>query len=300
MASQRVAVTSEKPPASQVSSVALQPLVDAMVATFLNPLGKDDAILRDFVRLLLGAEEGMRRSPRKLVVDLTDLARRMGSVEVPDELRAQWRSAIPCLDLLDFSPSDCPGLDLHSCGRPFLDFLQKCSAQLGAVVRDDAMAVAEQVLQPENFLKTGVLVPNPREQTFEEWTGALSLHLHHVAERQYRPILQLGLRFTRLIRAETKPIPNELGSVMGQCRDLWNASGGPSAVLDERIRAVRNSEAHAALDTKDVRASTVSFVNVKPDGTKEVGATMTVPDFVTFAFDVRHRCDAMIAALRSL
>ena len=105
---------------------------------------------------------------------------------------------------------------------------------------------------------------------FETRAVALSNCLASVAESWYKPLLQFLLRLSRAVVSVDSAVPNELGAVMGQCRELWASSMRELLpLLDDRLRIIRNSEAHRHTRI-DPRANTIAWVNARRDGTQEV------------------------------
>jgi|GEM_PF-5751989 len=104
---------------------------------------------------------------------------------------------------------------------------------------------------------------------FEEWTKAISGHLYNLAESEYKQQLVAVLKISRLRLQRSTDIPNELGSVMGQCRDLWkNHFPQLLLLLLDEIRVIRNSEAH--LHTQlDLSNLTVTYFNYPKKGKPE-------------------------------
>jgi len=107
---------------------------------------------------------------------------------------------------------------------------------------------------------------SPTGSTFEERVRSIAAALHRAAETAYKPFLQVALRLTPTTAA-TAPranVPSTVGSLLSQCRDAWQRTGGPLGILYDQIEIVRNSEGHVQTEF-DFAQNTVSFVN-RPDG----------------------------------
>ncbi|XXX73931.1 hypothetical protein WMF30_40425 [Sorangium sp. So ce134] len=107
--------------------------------------------------------------------------------------------------------------------------------------------------------------PDP-SASFERRTRVLSDVLKNTAENWYKPILKCALKVSYRVRGRTDAIvPDELGALMGACRDSHDV---PLSILSDHVRIIRNSVAHSQAHF-DLVNLTVTFVNQNRRGVRE-------------------------------
>jgi len=134
--------------------------------------------------------------------------------------------------------------------------------------------------------------------TFEERIGTLSSHLHHAAERYYRPLLTAVLKLSRIARGSMCEVPTELGKVIGQCRDIWTTQDPRLLpLIDARIWLLRNAEAHRDFII-DVENETITYFNENASRGREQLGPLTNAEFAELTRNFLGICLAMQAAFR--
>jgi hypothetical protein len=179
-----------------------------------------------------------------------------------------------------------------------LVFLTSAVAQLG---REPVYQELVKVIEPDLGSLFGgahgfgaLLRPDP-SAPFEARVSELFPLVSHLVERRYRPVLIALLRVTRLLEGSVVSEPETLtvGVAIRKCRDAWSQSHpGLLPILDDRLRILRNSEAHRST-VIDVKNETITFVDLSV----KVGP-LSESDFRQFAGGSVLRNESLVAAMR--
>lgn len=118
-----------------------------------------------------------------------------------------------------------------------------------------------------------------------------------VAELWYKPLLQKVLAITRLLTDKHVTEPNELGSIMSQCHNVWQSKYPELlCLLDDKIRIIRNSEAHHNTII-DASEETITFINQKKGNTTETLGPLTMIELAEIV-EIGNFCIDMNTAFR--
>jgi hypothetical protein len=132
---------------------------------------------------------------------------------------------------------------------------------------------------------TGAPMSGPFESRVRQTIDAVGA----VAERVYRPLLEVLIRIEYVRRR--KPVPRDamkVGKAIGTCLDLWKAAG-PTSVLDNDIRVIRNAEAHHQ-DEIDVHRETITFIDRSKPGAPETRGPWAEERLRAYADGFLQRC----------
>lgn len=189
----------------------------------------------------------------------------------------------------------CPG------AKDLLVFLQRARERCGvedaiACFRDSTASTLWSMGTLRGILSLLRVEAGSFEGPFEQRVRELARGIGDASERWYKPLLQVALRVERLVRGQpAAPVPSTLGTVMGQCRDLWCVDG-PTAILDVDVRMIRNAHGHCEVEV-DLEREEVRFVNRPGDHSPpQVLGPWREGDLQTFAKGFLARCWGMSIA----
>jgi len=132
---------------------------------------------------------------------------------------------------------------------------------------------------------------------FEEKMQAIRKFLYFMITHLYQEQLTFLLRMSSLYFEKPQKMPDELGKIINQCRNIWtNQRPEMLCLLNEDFRIVRNSEAHKNT-VMDVRAETVTFIN-KRNGEDEVLGSLTGFEVAELLQKLMATCFGMLSGIR--
>lgn len=183
-------------------------------------------------------------------------------------------------------------------GKSFLAMLDSARGTLGD-------GKYEEVIEPIRALgikdisspAVASVLQDPEAVSFELSTRVTSDAIRRAAEGWYKPMLSCALRLWYLERGEeNKSIQSDVGALLVQCRDVWSNNGGPTGVVDDRVRIVRNSESHHQTEIEP-RGETVLFINRPRNRPEERLGPWNREQFGAFAKSFYDNCLTMWLAI---
>lgn len=146
-------------------------------------------------------------------------------------------------------------------GVDVVDFLRSAKAVIGPEAFRECVACVAADLVSALHPAMAASVDRSVDIPFEQGARLVADALRCTAEGSYKDMLAVMAQLTYLMRGQaTREVRSDLGALMAQCRDLWANGSGPTSVLHDPIRIVRNSESHRHT-VIDVRAMTITFRN---------------------------------------
>ncbi len=251
------------------------------------------ALLRSFLEFMLSPDE-VQEILRLVEKDASGFlsAPRTMMIRIQDELQKRLAGTSPG-QIQDRVMRDLPALVEFSCGLALKSFKENLDRVSGDPLARDLLgfllAAAESIGHREllemllqkrdpfdfvcqlssNPLAHGPASANSEAMPFEARAQGLSGLLASYAESWYKPFLQKLLRISYRVQGKASVVPNELGPVIGQCRDTWTTANAELlSLLDARLCLIRNARAHNG-DSIDPRVETITWINKKPNGTEE-------------------------------